>query len=883
VRRSEPWVVRAYRRLVRLAPAGFRDLAGEDVGDDFAAMWWARRGRRRFTLVAVGFARLVGVLVVEWLEEVFLGRNLGTGRRERGEWEMADWFRTVRHALRSLMRAPAIPTTVVLLTGLGVGSVATVFTVADHLFLRALPYPDADRLVFVEGGAYSYPVVRRLAELAPRTVWAAASVEDATLTGQGDPLVVRQARVSPDFFGALGGHAAIGRLFDPGDFGANGPAVVSEATWERIWGRDPSLVGRTILVQGSPITVVGILGADFVSPARVSGRTVDFWRPVDLGSELASSHDYYVFEVAGRMARGSTLEGVGGEVDALARRLGDEDPDRYRNARGEYRRMPVVSLAEATVGDVRRSVGLLFGGASVLLLIACVNVAHLLLARGMGRVREFAVRRAMGAGGFLLTRQLLVESLLLGLGGGLVGTGFASLAVRVLRTTAPVDIPRLAEVSVDHRALGVALAVAALTTIAFGLLPSVGPLIGRPLAPTLRGGDRSSTSGPGTQGLRGVMVVAEVALSLVLVMQAGLLARSLRTLDRVDPGFRVEGLWRVPLLLGPSSGANDGVQRVEAIRDAVAAMAGVRGVSYGMTLPLEWTGGARCCQVVRVAASVGANPTTLTQQHAVGLDYFDVLDIPLLEGEAWSRADAASEPTRVVINEALARATFGDTDGIVGRALAIGSRPALVVGLTADVRHYGLDMEHGPALYLAPTFLEEVSLAVRADPGLDVARSIREAVWSVEPNLPVPTVESMDALVRRSISGPRFDSALIGAFSAVALLLAAGGLAGTLFFLVGERRREIGIRMTLGAAGGTVVTEVLRRGLVWAATGIVLGIGGGLAAARLIESRLFGVTAMDAPTVVLTSTLLLVVALGASWLPARSAARTDPLETLRAD
>jgi predicted permease len=544
--------------------------------------------------------------------------------------------------------------------------------------------------------------------------------------------------------------------------------------------------------------------------------------------------------------------------------------------------MPVVTLAEATVGDARRPVGLLLAGAAVLLLIACANVAHLMSARGMGRAREFAVRRAMGAGGVVLTFHLLVESLLLGLGGGAVGAGLAWLAVRALHARAPVDIPRLAEVSVDPRALAAAFAVSTLTAVVFGLLPTLGPLVGRPLAPTLRGGDRASTSGPGMQRLRGMMVVAEIALSLVLVIQAGLLARSLGTLNRVDPGFRLEGLWRAELPLG-SGEADEGVQRMAAIRDAVAARPGVRGVSYGVTLPLEWTGGPRCCQAVRVAASVGAASATLTWLHPVGHDYFDVLGIPMLEGGSWERDDVGPDPAQVVINPELARAIFGTTDGVVGRTLAVGSTPVLVVGLAGPVRHYGLDVAHGPALYSAPTFLDRASLVVRADPGLDVARAIREAVWSVEPDLPVPTVESMEALERRSTVGPRFDSVLIGAFSAVALLLAAGGLAGTLFFLVGERRREIGIRMTLGATGHTVVAEVVRRGLLWTASGIVLGLGGGLAAARLLEDRLFGVSTTDTITLVATSTLLLVVALGASWLPARNAARTDPLDTLRTD
>ena len=882
--RPEPWVVWAYRRVARLGPSRFHDLAGEEPADTFAAMWQARRGRRRVTLVVVAFAALVGVLAAEWWEEAFRGRAVGAGHvHGRGGGEMSDWIRTVRHVHRSLRRAPAISASVVLLMGLGVGSVVAVFTVADHLFLSPLPYPEPDRLVFIQRGSYSYPVVRRLEELTSVSAWAAASVEDATLTGEGDPLAVREARVSPGFFDALGGHVAAGRLFTSSDFGPNGPAVVSAGAWARIWGSDPSLIGRTIRVNGSPLTVVGILDAAFVPPARLSGRTVDLWRPVDLTSEAANSLDYYVFEVAGRIAPGATPQAVSADVDVVARRLAEEYPDRYRNDRGEYRRMPVVTLTEATVGDARRPVGLLLAGAAVLLLIACANVAHLMSARGMGRAREFAVRRAMGAGGGVLTFHLLVESLLLGLGGGGVGAGLAWLAVRALHTWAPVDIPRLAEVSVDPRALAAALAVSTLTAVVFGLVPTLGTLVGRPLAPTLRGGDRASTSGPGMQRLRGMMVVAEIALSLVLVIQAGLLARSLRTLNQVDPGFRLEGLWRAQLPLGSTGEADGGVQRMEAIRDAVAATPGVRGVSYGVTLPLEWTGGPRCCQAVRVAASVGAASATLTWLHPVGHDYFHVLGIPMLEGGSWERDDVGSDPAQVVINPELARAIFGTTDGVVGRTLAVGSTPVLVVGLAGPVRHYGLDVAHGPALYSAPTFLDRASIVVRADPGLRPARAIREAVWSVEPDLPVPTVESMEALERRSTMGPRFDSVLIGAFSAVALLLAAGGLAGTLFFLVGERRREIGIRMTLGAAGHTVVAEVVRRGLLWAAWGIVLGLGGGLAAARLLKDRLFGVSTTDTVTLIVTSALLLVIALGASWLPARNAARTDPLETLRTD
>jgi putative ABC transport system permease protein len=587
------------------------------------------------------------------------------------------------------------------------------------------------------------------------------------------------------------------------------------------------------------------------------------------------------FEVVGRLAAGATIATANAEVDAFARRLADAYPVRYADTTGRYRRMPVVSLHDATVGEVLRPVLLLLGGAALLLVIACANVAHLVLARSLGRDREFAVRRAIGAGRGAVMRQVLGESLLLGGAGALIGAGLAWMAVRALHVRAPDGIPRLSEVTVDPRAFVVALGVSVLTAAAAGLLPAI-VAARRSDAGPLRAGSRSATVGRGTNRLRAGLVVAEIALSLVLVIQAGLLVRSLNALNRVDAGFNMEGLWTARLPRTSVAGRPDDPARVERIRNALAAVPGIRAVTYGLTLPVEWSSGPRCCWA-GFSSLAGGLQRTLTWVHPVRHDYFEVLGARLLSGSAWEPDAETGTPRPVVINEALARALFGSSEGAVGRSFDFGEDPMVVVGLAAEVRQFGLDRAQPPAIYRPAAIMDRASLAVRAEPGVDVARAVRAAVWSVEPALPVPVVEPMTEVARRSTTGPRFDSLLVGTFGAVALLLATGGLSGTLFYLVSERRREIGIRLALGAPARRIERNVAAQGATWAVLGIAIGVAGGLAVARLIQDRLFQVEGTDPVTLVATTGLLGAVAILASWLPARKAARTNPLETLRAE
>jgi putative ABC transport system permease protein len=875
-----------YRRLIRVFPASFRAEYGEEMADAFASQWReARHRERRVATLVRAFGRLPAVVVAEWWEAALRVRGRRRDRR-RGGGVLMGSLQMIRYGVRSLLRTPAFTLGVVLLLGLGVGSASAIYAVVDHVLLRSLPYPSVERLFEVQRGSHSGPSFEDFHGMGSVERWAAAATEQSRLTGEGTPLSVKQTAVTGDFFALFGARPSLGRLFIAEDYRALDGVVLSHGAWRRIFGGDAGVVGRTIRIDGEPRVVLGVLDPSFVPPETLLDPSTEVWRPLDLPKLVANGRSHHTLSVAGRLRAGATLADAQRDADRLAEERAQAFPDQYLSQRGEVRPLPLETLQEATVGRVRRGLGLLFGAVGLLLLVACANVTHLVLARGVARVREMSVRRALGAGTGAVAGQLLVESLLLGAGGAVVGGGLAAGAVGVFRIVNPGGLPRVDAIAVDARVLAFAALVGMATAVVFGLVPAL-RLTGGSVAGVLRDTGRTVTASRRAQRLRNGIVVVEVALSLVLVAQAGWLMRSFIRLHQQPLGFRTERVATLPLTPTGIETVEEWLVRMEAIRASLAATPGVERATYGLGMPLQYTGGGRCCWHTSVAFD-GAAEKEDAVIHPVDTDYFDVFALGIAAGRTWRRAEAGAAVRPALVSEPLAVAVHGSAADAVGRTLVLDGRTFQIIGVVADHRHFGPDQEHGAAVFVPIESVHfkpyDVHLAVlTAANSPDLYDRLRAAVWRVEPDLPVPVIRPMAEWAGAAVARSRFQSALVAAFAGVALLLVAAGLAGTLLYSVSLQRRDLGIRLALGATAGRLERRFLGRGLSLAALGAVIGAAGAWATGRLIESRLFGVDARDARTLALATAVLLFSALMSSWLPARRAARTDPLESLRVE
>ena len=836
--------------------------------------------------------RLPWVLAAEWMDEIRGGAVPGPASTRDGRWQMGEWTRRIQLALRSLGRSPAFTWSSILLVALGVGAVTTVFTVVDHVLLRPLPYPDEARLVYMTNGSHPGPVLRAMDGLETIDAWTAVYDQDTNLEPEdGDPLRLRQADVTPSFFSMFGARPALGRLLVEADGNTRDIGVLTHDAWESVWGADPDIVGRTIRLDGEPMTVVGVLAAGFTPPEPLVGRSLHILRLIDWADPALDRPDVHRHSVVARLRPDVGLEAANQELDRMGERLDGEFPDMLRNREGDLHRFPFESLRGYTVAEASQGLNLLLGAVALLLLVACANVAHLFLARGLSRQREMAVRQAMGARTGSLMAQLSVESLAVGLGGAVLGLGIATLALRAFTPWIREALPRGSAVSVDLRILGFAAGLAVVTAFLFGLVPALRTL-GQDVADSLRGGGRGVTQHRGIRFLRNGLVAGEVALSLVLVTTSGILLRSFLQVTAQDPGVRVEDTWVVPVDFPTRPEVGSYAPLMEEIRTALASVPGVQGVTYGMEAPFEWVGGNICCWGTSYRLDEVDQGGLGARVHAVEEGFFDTYAIPLVAGEVWPGSEGAPSPVPVVMAEALALELFGSAQAAVGRTGSLGSsersNPLRIVGVAADTRYYGLDQGLDEALYVPvealPFPLDIGTFGIHAPAAGDgFAQRLREAVWQVQPALPLPTVVPLRSWLREASAARRFAALLVLAFGGVALLLAAGGLYGTLLYAVHQRRKELGIRLALGAGRGRIQGEVVRRGVTLAVLGTVLGGIGAWAAGRLLESFVYGVGPQDPLSLGMAVLLLLATAALASWFPARRASRTDPLETLSAE
>ena len=797
----------------------------------------------------------------------------------------------LRFGLRWLVRRPGYAAAAMATMAVGIGATIAIFTVVHGVLLEPLPLPAPARLVrlfqaYPERGYERVPVSQLDVE-----DWARNShvLQDAgvystegdglTLTGFERPEKLATAYVSGGLFPTLGLGAELGRTLGPADAGGTDRVVVlSHAFWQRRFAGDPSIVGQKLTLNGEPMTVVGVMPAAF----RFPSPDTEIWALLSVIPESSVPRLRMVrwLKGVGRLAPGVTIADARVELAAVAGRLAEQYPDSNEGATA----VTVLPLQREMVAGVRPALLLLFAAVGALLLIACVNLAGLMLARGVSRSAELAVRGALGAGRGRLAGQLLVESLILALLGGAIGTLLATWCVEVLVRLAGDLLPRAAEVRVDGPVVAFAVAVAVVTALLAGTLPALRG--SRPaLERTLRRG-RDELSGASSGRLGEALVAVEVALTVVLVVAAGLLARSLGRMLETDTGFAADRLLSVSLVIPDYRYPERPQYMAEYHRlwETLAAVPGVESVASIKVPPLAGGDGAEMLTFrVEGQAEVPASQQPRARWFPVSQGFFRTAGVPLLAGRDFTGQDAPEAPSVGVINRTLAERHFPGQNA-VGRRLVMGETSVEIVGVVGDARHLRATEPPEPTVYLHqeqhPRRVVSFLLRTKAEPS-GLMPAVREAVASVDPDQTIAGLAPLSQLISESAGLPRLVAALVGLFSALALVLAALGLYGVLAFAVTRRRPEIGIRMALGADGRQVVAEVLRRGMGSVAVGVVLGVAGAAAATRLLGGLLYGVGAADPVSYAVAGAVLLVTALLACLAPARRALTTDPMSVLR--
>jgi putative ABC transport system permease protein len=785
-------------------------------------------------------------------------------------------------ALRLLGKNRTFTAATVLTLALGIGGTTAMFALVDAVLLRPLPFPEPDRLVWGWGrfpqndsASVSPPdfVDYRRRAHTVRLAGFTAFPSRWALAGAGEPERVPGILVSAGFFETLGIAPLLGRTFRPEEEQAATAevAIISESLWRRRLGGDPAVVGRGLVVDGRTVTVVGIAAPRASVPAAI-----DVWMPLPMDDGGMQVRRYHFLRLVGRLAPEASIAAAQAELDAVAASLEEEHPESNRGWK-----LRLEPLHETVAGPLRPALLLLLAAVACVLLVACANVAGLLLARGGARRREIAVRAALGATRARLLRQLLAESVLLALLGGGAGWLLAIWASELVRAFGPEGVAVAPVAPLGGRVLLFAVGLTLLTSLLFGIAPA------RDAARVDLRDALALRAGGGTRRrARSVLVVAELGLATMLLLGAGLLLRSLSELLRVDLGFRPGGVLAATLQL-PSALYPDRDEILafsERLLEEARAVPGAGAVALTSRLPLAPQGGDTYFQVEGRPVPDGGRPTADIRAATPG--FFAAMSVPVVRGRDFTPADRAGAPDVVIVNEPFARAFLADGP-VLGRRLRIDvgrEVSAEIVGVVGPVRHYGLAYEGNPAMYLA--FAQEpaglVNLVVRADraPLPAVASSLRAAVRRVDPGLPFEAAAMTD-LLARSAAPEHFRAVLVGGFAAVAVLLAAIGVYGVVAALVGERRREIGVRIALGAGQRDVAALVLREGARLAAAGLLLGLAGGLALSRSLAALLFGVRPFDPPTLAGAAAVVGAAMLAATLGPARRAARVDPATTLR--
>jgi putative ABC transport system permease protein len=821
-----------------------------------------------------------------------------------GDLPRAAFFETLwqdlKFGARTLFRSPGFAAIAILTLALGIGANAAIFSVLNAVLLRPLPWTEPDRAVMIwskwtafdktwvaEGEVVDYR--RRSQTLQEVATWSEGQVN---LTGDQEPERVAGARVSANTFSTLGVAPMIGRTFTAQEDLPNGPrlVVLGYGLWNRRYSADASVVGRSVLINGTSFEVVGIMPPGFVLPTDFRNpEPTQLWTPLQM-NPAATDHGSHGQYAAGRLKPGATVRQAADELHGIARAMTSEG---LYPVQMQFDTV-VLSLADEVVGSVRRSIWLLSGAVGFLLLIACANVANLLLARAEARQREMAVRAALGANRARMLRQLLTESLVLTAASAVVGLGLAFAGVRLVAWWNPADIPRVASVGLDVSVLVFTAVVALLTSVLFSLAPALRALR-IDLTESLKDGAQGVSSGGGRQRFRNALVVAQMALAVLLLVGAGLMLRRLWSLQAVPIGFDPTNVLTMRVALPQASYASPEqvVTFYERLIDRVRTLPGVRIAGAARLLPLGSTIGDFGLMIEGYVPPPGTNAKGDWQIVTDG--YFEAMGERVVRGRAITAADTSGSQLVALVNEELARAYFAGRDPIGGR-FKIGGDPKrpwiTVVGVVADVRHNGITEVIKEKFYVphrqwhmsTGNPIRSMALVVKTDTDpLTLVAPIRQEIRSLDPNLPVANVQSMSAVVGATLSSPRFTGLLLVTFATIALALSAIGVYGVLSYLVSRRTREIGIRLAIGAGRAQVLRLVLGSGLVLAFAGVALGLMLALVAARFMRTMLYGVGPADPLTFVAVATTLSLVAFLSSLVPAWRATRVNPVVALKAE
>jgi len=797
------------------------------------------------------------------------------------------------YAVRRLARAPGFTLIAVATLALGIGADSAIFSVVSAVLLRPLPYPEPERLVQVaqtwRGKSTEVYSPQNFLDVQTEAgsfeSMAAINGGGITLTGSGAALRVESAEVSASFFDVLRARPSLGRGFEPNENepGYTKVAVLGHELWRSRFGADPSLVGQTVQLNREPHLVVGVASRGFAFP-----EGTQIWTPIEYDPRFRSnSRGAWYLGVIARLKPGASVPGAREEVATIGGRLAREYPDENEGVGAT-----VTPLHESLVGRSRPALLVLLGAVGLVLLIACVNVANLLLARMAARETELAVRSALGAGRGRLLRQLLTESVLLAALGGLAGLLLASLLLDSLLALQPEGVARLGEVRIDRAVVAFSAALSLATGLLFGVFPAL-QVTRATSAQALREAGRGLLSRRGGRLCAG-LVVGQMALAMVLLAGAGLLVRSFFGLVRVDPGFRPESALTFRLSLPEQAYASE-ERRGAFFDDALQRLAGLPGVRSTAAVAGLPLGGMQFQISFEVT---GRPPIPPAQQPSLEVrvataGYFELMGIPIQRGRSFERTDGSESPQVVLLNESAQRAFFAGEDPL-GKRITLGlgreegkPRPGgEVVGIVGDVKESSLSEKAPPTIYLpyAQLSLSSMNVLLRtAVPPRSLAPAAEAAVHRLDPELPVAGMRTLEEVVGRSVSEPRFYTLLLATFAVVALLLAALGIFGVMSFAVVQRHREIGIRVALGAHAADVLRMVLGRAIGLVALGVGGGLLGALALSRTVRSLLFNLSPTDPATLGAVAVLLTLVALLASYLPARRATQVDPLEALRSE
>ncbi|MBO0857333.1 MAG: ABC transporter permease [Chloracidobacterium sp.] len=817
---------------------------------------------------------------------------------------MQTLWQDLRYGARMLWKNPGFTLVAVITLGLGVGANTAIFSIVNGLLLNPLPYRNAERLAIIwthspgANVALDWPSPGQFTVIkTENSVFeqlALAQGSNVIITGDGEPERLGAVQASSAVFSLLGAQAAMGRVFTPEeDTPDKTPTVIlSHGFWRRRFGADPNALGRTLTINGHGHVIVGVMPPDFsldheVMPTVGSVAHAEIFMPLPLSVDGMNNQGDENYNLLARLRPGATIAQAQSELNLAVRRLEQQFPDRYPQSRRFS--FSIRPLLEQAVGDIRLALYVLLGAVGCVLLIACVNVANLLLARAAAREKEMAIRTAIGAGRWRVGRQLLTESVLLSAVGGALGLLLAIWGLGLLRWLNPSDIPRLAAVGIDKRVLAFTATIAVLTGVLFGLAPALrGSQMN--LSETLKEGGRSLAGG-GHRLLRNLLVVTEIALSLVLLVCAGLLIRSFVRVQKVAPGFAPQNVISMRLaLVGPAY--SDEARRVSFYKQLWERMRRLPGVeAAGGVSELPLTGGIGWGTITIEGYNASSGQSMIQADgRAASVGYFEAMKIPLIRGRFFAEQDTKESAKVVIVDENMARTYWPNADP-VGKRLKFGGPQSkapwmTVVGVAGNVKHYALDADSRVALYTPHLQSGAGSLSVvartTADPA-GLAAAITLEARAIDPNLPIYDVKTMDQWLSESLARRRFAMLMLGLFAVVAMLLAAVGVYGVMSYSVAQREREIGVRVALGAQTRDVLRLVVKQGMSLAGIGVGIGLASAIGATRLMEGLLFGVRSTDLVTFAAIALLLAIVALLACLLPALRATKVDPLVALRSE